>query len=140
LHLLSRISPADRARLLALAPVDALVIHDGTSEADYFALLESSTALVTASLDEGFGLPLVEAMSVGTPVVVSDIPIFREIGGDAALYAPASDPGAMASAIRRLEDPSEWAARSAASRTQAARFSWDRSADALLAALRGLAG
>ena len=140
LHLLSRISPSDRDRLVAIAPVDALVIHDGTSEADYFALLESSTALVTASLDEGFGLPLVEAMSVGTPVVVSDIPIFREIGGEAALYAPASDPGAVASAIRRLEDPAEWEARSAASRAQAARFSWDRSADALLATLEGLTG
>ncbi len=140
LHLLSRITPADRDRLLPLAPVDALVIHDGTSEPDYFALLESSTALVTTSLDEGFGLPLVEAMSVGTPIVVSDIPIFREIGGEAALYAPATDPAAVASAIRRLEDPAEWAARSAASRVQAARFSWDRSAEALLATLQGLAG
>ncbi len=139
LHLLSRITAADRDRLLRLAPVDTLVIHDGTSEPDYFALLESSTALVTTSLDEGFGLPLVEAMSMGTPIVVSDIPIFREIGGEAALYAPATDPGAVASAIRRLEDPAEWAARSAASRVQAARFSWDRSAEALLATLQGLA-
>jgi len=139
LHLLSRISAADRQRLTALAPPDALVIHDGTSEDDYRSLLDTATALVTASLDEGFGLPLVEAMSVGTPVVASDIPIFREIGGDAALYATATDPVAMASAIRRLEDPAEWARRSAASRAQAARFSWDRSAAALLETLEGLA-
>jgi len=139
LHLLSRISAADRERLTALAPAGALVVHDGTSEADYRALLTTATALVTASLDEGFGLPLVEAMAVGTPVVVSDIPIFREIGGDAALYAPATDPVAMASAIRRLEDPAEWARRSAASRAQAARFSWDRSASVLLTTLEGLA-
>jgi len=139
LHLLSRIAAADRERLTALAPAGALVVHDGTSEADYRALLTNATALVTASLDEGFGLPLVEAMAVGTPVVVSDIPIFREIGGEAALYAPATDPVAMASAIRRLEDPAEWARRSAASRAQAARFSWDRSAAALLTTLEGLA-
>jgi len=139
LHLLSRISAADRERLTALAPAGALVVHDGTSEADYRALLTTATALVTASLDEGFGLPLVEAMAVGTPVVVSDIPIFREIGGEAALYAPATDPVAMASAIRRLEDPAEWARRSAASRAQAARFSWDRSASVLLTTLEGLA-
>ena len=139
LHLLSRIPAADRERLTALAPAGALVVHDGTSEADYRALLTTATALVTASLDEGFGLPLVEAMAVGTPVVVSDIPIFREIGGEAALYAPATDPVAMASAIRRLEDPAEWARRSAASRAQAARFSWDRSASVLLTTLEGLA-
>jgi len=139
LHLLSRIPAADRERLTALAPAGALVVHDGTSEADYRAMLTTATALVTASLDEGFGLPLVEAMAVGTPVVVSDIPIFREIGGEAALYAPATDPVAMASAIRRLEDPAEWARRSAASRAQAARFSWDRSASVLLTTLEGLA-
>jgi len=138
LHLLSRISPDDRERLTALAPVDALVIHNGTSEADYRALLETATALVTTSLDEGFGLPLVEAMSLGTPVVVSDIPIFREIGGEAALYAPATDPSAVAAAVRRLEDPAEWKARSTASRAQAAHFSWERSAETLLAALTGL--
>jgi glycosyltransferase involved in cell wall biosynthesis len=138
LHLLSRISDADRSRLTALAPADALVIHDGTSEADYRALLETATALVTASLDEGFGLPLVEAMALGTPVVVSDIPIFREIGGDAALYAPARDAAAFASRIRRLDDPAEWAPRSAASRAQAAHFSWDASADTLFATLERL--
>ena len=139
LHLLSRISPGDRERFTALAPAHALVIHDGTSEADYLALLETATALVTTSLDEGFGLPLVEAMSLGTPVVVSDIPIFREIGGEAALYAPATDPAAVATAIRALEDPAEWAARSTASRVQAARFSWEHSAKTLLATLEQLA-
>jgi glycosyltransferase involved in cell wall biosynthesis len=140
LHLLSLISPSDRERLTALAPSDSLVIHDGTSEADYLALLETATALVTTSLDEGFGLPLVEAMSLGTPVVVSDIPIFREIGGEAALYAPARDVAAVASAIRRLEDPAEWGARSMAGLAQAARFSWDRSAEALLTELKRLVG
>jgi glycosyltransferase involved in cell wall biosynthesis len=140
LHLLSRISSGDRDRLTALAPAGALEIHDGISESDYLALLETATALVTASLDEGFGLPLVEAMSLGTPVVVSDIPIFREIGGEAALYAPATDPAAVASAIRRLEDPAEWEARSTASHAQAARFSWEHSAQTLLATLEELAG
>lgn len=140
LHLLSRMPAAARERLVALAPANTLVIHDGTSEEDYLALLETATALVTTSLDEGFGLPLVEAMALGTPVVVSDIPIFREIGGAAALYAPATDAGAVASAIRSLEDPAEWIARSEASRAQAREFSWDRSAAALLETLEGLAG
>jgi glycosyltransferase involved in cell wall biosynthesis len=78
-------------------------------------------------------------MALGTPVVASDIPIFREIGGVAALYAPATDAVAVAAAIRTLEDPVEWLARSEASRVQAAKFSWDRSADALLSVLEQLA-
>lgn len=138
LHLLSRISPGDRDRLAALAPVGALVVHDGTSEEDYLDLLRSAFALVTTSLDEGFGLPLVEAMAVGTPVVVSDIAIFREIGGAAALYVPATDAGAVASIIRTLEDPALWRAHSAASLTRAAEFSWERSARTLLTTLEEL--
>lgn len=139
LHLLSRITPAARARLVALAPESSLIVHDGTSESEYRQLLLSARALVTASRDEGFGLPLVEAMVLGTPIVVSDIPIFREIGGDAALYAPADQPGAFAAAVRRLEDPGEWRARSAASVAQAALFDWSRSAAALLELLESLA-
>ncbi|MGN6326179.1 glycosyltransferase [Pseudolysinimonas sp.] len=140
LHLLSRITPAARARFEELAPPGSLVVHDGTSEEEYRALLLRARALVTASKDEGFGLPLVEAMVLGTPIVVSDIPIFREIGGDAALYAGADDAAGFAAAVRRLEDPAEWRARSAAAVAQAAHFDWDRSAMALLGMLESLAG
>jgi glycosyltransferase involved in cell wall biosynthesis len=140
LHLLSRITPEARARLEALAPAGSLVVHDGTSEDEYHALLLRARALVTASRDEGFGLPLVEAMVLGTPIVVSDITIFREIGGDAALFAPVDDPVAFAAAVRRLEDAGEWRARSRAAVAQAAHFDWDRSAAALLELLESLAG
>jgi glycosyltransferase involved in cell wall biosynthesis len=95
--------------------------------------------LLTVSLDEGFGLPIVEAMAVGTPVVLSDIPIFREIGGDAGRYVPAMDPDAVAGAVTALEDPAEWRARSAASLEQARRFDWDRSAAELYEVLRRVA-
>ena len=61
LHLMSKVSEAERARLSALAPQANLVIHNGAPDEEYVALLRSATALVTASLDEGFGLPLVEA-------------------------------------------------------------------------------
>ena len=132
LHLLSRIGDADRARLTALAPEGALVVHGGVTDAEYGELLDSASALVTMSLDEGFGLPLVEAMVRGTPVVVSDIPIFREIGGDAAVYADPRDPHAVATAIRTLDDPAEWRRRSDASRAQAEHFDWKRSARTLL--------
>ncbi|QEO10049.1 glycosyltransferase family 4 protein [Protaetiibacter larvae] len=132
LHLLSRIGAGDRARLEALAPAGALVIHDGVTDAEYGELLDGALALVTMSLDEGFGLPLVEAMVRGTPVVVSDIPIFREIGADAGVYADPHDASAVAAAIRTLEDAGEWGRRSAAAREQARRFDWHRSAAVLL--------
>jgi glycosyltransferase involved in cell wall biosynthesis len=132
LHMLSRISEHDRERLTALAPTAQIHFHNGVSDVDYFDLLAHSTALVSASRDEGFGIPLVEAMSLGTPIVVSDIPIFHEIGGDAALFAPADDPDAFAQAISSLSDTQFWEASSQASREQAGHFSWKNSAEKLL--------
>ncbi|RFA14681.1 mannosyltransferase [Subtercola boreus] len=140
LHLLSTVRSADRERLQALAPDARLEFHDGVSDTEYLALIDSATALVTASLEEGFGIPLVESMGRSTPVVVSDIPVFREIGGDAALYFEARDPAAFAASVKRLEDPKEWFRRSSASKEQAGTFSWASSATALLALLEELAG
>ena len=139
LHLLSKIGSADRRRLLALAPAGAIMVHNGVGEDEYADLLSQAFALVHASLDEGFGIPLIEAMAAGTPVVVSDIPIFREVGADAARYFPASDPDAAAAAIRALEDPEEWRARSSRGREVAARYDWDASAAVLLDALERVA-
>jgi glycosyltransferase involved in cell wall biosynthesis len=135
LHLLSKIGDADRRRLLALAPAGALMLHNGVTDAEYAELLGGAFALVHASLDEGFGIPLIEAMSTGTPIVVSDIPIFREVGADAAGYFPATDPDAAAAAIRALEMPELWRARSARGRQVAAQYDWDASARVLLGVL-----
>ncbi|TFD57811.1 glycosyltransferase family 1 protein [Cryobacterium suzukii] len=138
LHLLSRVSATERARLTRLATQARLVFHDGVTDEEYYRLVRSATALVTASFDEGFGIPLVEAMSHGIPVVVSDIPIFREIGGAAALYFDPRSADAIAAAVRRLALPGEWEARSARSIEQAARFTWAASARTLLGVLTGI--
>ncbi|MEX1077617.1 MAG: glycosyltransferase family 1 protein [Homoserinimonas sp.] len=137
LHLLSGISAADRHRLTELAPDGSIVFHDGVSEGEYLRLLSGATALVTASRQEGFGIPLVEAMRVGTPIVVSDIPVFHEIGGDVAGYFSPDDPGELASAVSALEAPGEWEARSAASVSQSRQFSWEASARVLLDLISG---
>ncbi len=133
LHCMSRVSAADRARLERLAPAGTIVFHDGASDETYLDVLRSATALVTASHDEGFGIPLVEAMGVGTPVVVSDVPIFREIGGAAAEYFDPSSPAAVAAAVRRLE--LRWDDASARSLEEAARFRWSDSAEQVVAAV-----
>ncbi|QEO15971.1 glycosyltransferase family 4 protein [Agromyces intestinalis] len=132
LHLCSRISDAERARLTRLAPEARLVFHDGVTDAEYAELLSGATALVHASRAEGFGIPLVEAMRVGTPVVVSDIPIFREIGGDAARFFDPSDASSLVAQLGALEAEGEWEQRSAASIEVAARYTWARSAERLL--------
>jgi glycosyltransferase involved in cell wall biosynthesis len=136
LHLMSRISRDERARLTRLAPQARLVFHDGATDAVYAELLAGATALVTASRAEGFGIPLVEAMRLGTPVVVSDIPIFREIGGDAALFFDPENPEALVAALWALERPGEWEWRSAASVDIAARYNWATSAERLLELMR----
>jgi glycosyltransferase involved in cell wall biosynthesis len=133
LHCMSRVSDADRERVGRLAPAGAVVFHDGASDDEYLTVLRSATALATASYDEGFGIPLVESMGVGTPVVVSDIPIFREIGGDVAEYFDPSSPSAVAAAVRRLE--ARWDAASQASLAQAARFRWQDSAEQVVRAV-----
>lgn len=134
LNLLSRITPERRAELVSLVPAGASVVfHNGVTDAEYDELLLRTTALVTLSKAEGYGLPLVEAMALGTPVVVADTEIFREVGGTAAHYVPADSPEDFAAAVHALADPADWAACSSASVAQAATFSWDSSAQELLA-------
>ncbi|WP_448256562.1 glycosyltransferase family 4 protein [Microbacterium aurum] len=137
LHLLSRISPARRAELESLAdPAGGeVVFYGGVTDAEYAALLADRAVLVSASLDEGYGLPLAEAIELGVPAVVTDMPIFREVAGRGALYAPGEDAGAFAAAVRSLDDPAARAALVSAGTEHIARFSWDRSAAALLDAL-----
>ncbi len=140
LHLMSRISAAERARLTALAGGGRLVFHDGASDELYRELLRGATALVSASRDEGFGIPLVEAMQLGTPVVVSDIPVFREVAGEAGRFVAPDDVAGFVAAVRELDDPTCWSASSAAARARAATYSWDASARILLALLERTVG
>jgi glycosyltransferase involved in cell wall biosynthesis len=132
LRLLSRIDPAGQARLEALSTAGNLDFLHGVTDEEYVEALSSATALVTASLDEGFGIPIVEAMGLGIPVVVSDIPIFHEIAGDAAVYVDPRDVPDIVRGIRSLEDADAWRDRSTRSIPQAAVWNWDRSARQLL--------
>jgi glycosyltransferase involved in cell wall biosynthesis len=69
---------------------------------DLSALYSAATALVFPSYTEGFGLPAVEAMSCGCPVIASDAPALREVCGGAALHVPPWDVSALAAALRAV--------------------------------------
>lgn len=140
LHLLSRISADRRAELERLVDPrgGAVRFHSGVTDAEYAALLADRAVLVSASLDEGYGLPVAEALALGVPAVVTDMPIFREVAGGGALYAPGTDAAAFAAAVRALDDPERRDAVIAAGAAHIARFSWERSAGALLDALERL--
>ncbi len=85
------------------------------------------------SVYEGFGLPVLEAMSAGLPVVASDDPAISEVAGAAAVLAPVGDAEATASAIARVWDDESLRTRLVADGLERVRaFSWDRCADGLV--------
>jgi glycosyltransferase involved in cell wall biosynthesis len=135
LHLLSPIRPDRQAELESRAADSRrLVFHNGISDAGYQQLLQRTTALVTLSRDEGFGLPLIEAMAAGTPVIASDIPIFREVGGRAVTLVDPDQPTDFAAAVAALDQPGAFRAASEASIARAAAYDWNESARQLVAA------
>jgi glycosyltransferase involved in cell wall biosynthesis len=98
-------------------------------DADRRALFEGASLLVLPSWHEGFGLPVLEAMALGVPVVTSNRGALPEVAGDAGLLVAPDDPGAIADAIRRLLGPdglAEACVRLGLGR--AATLSWSQSA------------
>lgn len=107
----------------------------GPEELD--TLYHDAAAYVLPSRFEGFGLPVLEAMARGCPVVCSDIPVLHEVGGEAALYTDTQDVESLASAVRRVLTDDGLRQRLVATGTaQAGRFSWDRTARATFEVLQ----
>ena len=98
---------------------------------DLPALYQMAEAVLFPSLDEGFGLPLLEAFAAGTPVVASNAGAIPEVAGDAALLSAPEDPQALADNLLRLLSDGELRERQvAAGRARAALYSWSASAAA----------
>ena len=104
------------------------------------ALYARATALVFPSLYEGFGLPVLEAMTMGGAVICSNASSLSEVGGDAVLYFPPRDAHALAAQVVRLLDDASLRDRLIqAGSQQAAKYSWARSAVGTLEAIdRGI--
>lgn len=111
---IERCGVGDRVRRLPFVPEDLLA-----------AVYAQASLLAYPSLVEGFGLPMLEAMVTGTPVLASDVPVLREVGGNAAVYAPPTDPGRWAAALQRLRTDHELRDRLVGNGTaRAAEFTW----------------
>lgn len=123
--------PELRAHIAAHPPLAEHVTFTGyLDDADLVRLFGSTAALVFPSLWEGFGLPAVEAMSCGVPVLSSDRGSLPEVVGEAGLYFDPEDVPAMADCVLRfLGDASLRARLAAATLPRAATFSWDRAAE-----------
>jgi glycosyltransferase involved in cell wall biosynthesis len=120
------------------APLNRLVRHIGyISPNDRPALYAGARMLVQPSFEEGFGLPVLEAMTVGVPVVAADAGALPEVGGDAVLLFDPADAEAMATAMTRLLDDTALTATCIERGfCRAAEYSWTRTAETTLDAYR----
>ena len=118
----ARLGIGDAIVSLGLLPIESVA-------AEY----RRATLVFQPSDAEGFGLPVAEAMASGTPVLASDLPVLREVGGEAASYAPVGDvprwtEQACALLHERSMAPAQWQARRERCRQQAEKFSWAENA------------
>lgn len=106
---------------------DWVDLRGWVDDAELAGLRARARAMAFPTLAEGFGLPILEAMAEGLPVIASDLPVLREVGGDAALWFDPLDLESIADALRTVATrPEVLPAMSAAGVEQAKQFSWDR--------------
>jgi glycosyltransferase involved in cell wall biosynthesis len=116
---------------------DRLVAVNGVHDPILAALYRRAALVLLPSEREGFGLPLVESMACGTPVVASDLPVLREVGGSAAEYCAVGDVDAWRASVaallgERRDDPARWQQRCEGAHRHASGFTWSRFADSIV--------
>lgn len=144
---LLRVGGAFTAEQAALAEMlklsDSLVVLPRVSSDVLAALYRRAALLLQPSEREGFGLPVVEALACGTPVIASNLPVLREVAGDAAEFAPVADVAAWSESVQsliceRCDHPEQWLQRKQTGIVQAAKFSWAEYARKMVAVYREL--
>jgi glycosyltransferase involved in cell wall biosynthesis len=119
---------AERLRISARLRFLPTVSSEGLT-----SLLQSARALIQPSLVEGFGIPVLEAMACGCPVVASDTPALLEVTGGAGLHAAVGDADALSAALTRLRTPGVPKELRQLGLARARDFSWERTASETLA-------
>lgn len=113
-----------------LIELSNIVVSNGVSEQELVRLYSRSTALMFPSMEEGFGLPVLEAMQCGCPVIVSNASCLPEVAHNAALYVDPSSTESISSAMKKLAlDPDIREDLSAAGLKRAECFSWKKCAE-----------
>lgn len=123
-ELISQLGLAERARQLP------------ATDEELAALFRGATAFVFPSLAEGFGLPMLEAMACRCPAVLSDLAVFREVAGDAALFFDPTSAESLAGSLESLDDPDTAASVRVRGRALAETHTWRRTAKATAEAYR----
>jgi glycosyltransferase involved in cell wall biosynthesis len=134
-----------RALARRLGVLDAVVVLPHLDRATLGAVYRRAALALLTSEREGFGLPIVESLACGTPVVASDIPVLREVGGPAVSFCEVGDVAGWRRIVLALLEEREqataaWQARCAAGASRAAEFSWGAYASRLLEVYRIVAG
>lgn len=131
-------APELQAHVAADARLAACVRFPGyLPDAEVAALLNGATACILPSLWEGFGLPALEAMACGTPVLASDRGSLPEVVGEAGRFFDPEDPASIGAAVTALVgDPAERARRAAIALQRAKEFRWERAAELAEASFR----
>jgi glycosyltransferase involved in cell wall biosynthesis len=137
------LTPPQRQLATDLGIVDAVVTIDRVDEATLAALYRRAALVLQPSEREGFGLPVVEALASGTPVVASDLAVLREVGGPAVEYCGVGDVDAWRRTVidllrERGDSTNRWDARRAQGRAHARQFTWSRFAEQVLDLYRSL--
>jgi glycosyltransferase involved in cell wall biosynthesis len=132
------LEPAQERLARSLGLADAVVTLPFLDRATLAAVYRRAALVLQPSAAEGFGLPVAEALACGTPVLASDLPALREVGGAAACYRPVGAVAAWAAAAGELLEQhrrrdAAWHARRAAGLAHAARFGWPAHVDRLVA-------
>jgi len=111
----------------------------GVGRSTLAALYRQTSVLMIPSDSEGFGLPALEGLACGAPVLVSDIPVFREVGGEALVFAPLLDLDAWRETATQILAQSSIVPSIEIRLAQARKYSWSEHARIILAAYRRLA-
>jgi glycosyltransferase involved in cell wall biosynthesis len=119
---------------------DRLMVLGRVPDEQLQVLIRGARALLMPSVAEGFGLPVAEAMALGTPVICSDIASLAEVAGGAALLVPVGSVGGFAAAIRAVAEDTVAAELAERGLAQAPRHSWAAVADRAWALYRSLLG